>query len=261
MALDQLEARLRRVRCFAKSFGRAGLDAVLPPLCPVTEERLAAPGLLSAAGWAQIQFIAEPYCDQCGVPFATDYGAGAVCPSCLAEPPSFDAARAGVVYHGPAARLIVSFKHSDRTELAPLLAAWVVLAAREMDLSTAILSPVPLHRRRLLGRRFNQAALLAKEAGARLGVPVDLSLLRRRRATPAQQRLSKDARRRNVAGAFEVPDEKRALVEGAHIALVDDVLTTGATLSACARALRRAGAARVDALAAARVVSAPGNVI
>ena len=222
----------------------------MPPLCPVSGEEVAAPGLLSPAGWAAMHFIDAPHCAVCGIPFAAFYGEGAICPSCIARPPDYDRARAALVYDDASHGLIVGFKHADRTELAPTFAGWMARAGAALLRPGALLVPVPLHPMRLAARRYNQSALLAGEIARRTGLRVSLDSLARRRATPPQKKLSAQARRRNVAGAFAV----RGDVKNARLVLVDDVLTTGATLSAAAKALKKAGAARVDALVLARVV-------
>jgi ComF family protein len=243
----------RRARGLCSKGARGALNLLLPPLCPITGERVAAPGLLSAKGWLQLQFIDDPVCARCGMPFAHDEGEGAMCAACIAEPPAFDSARAAVLYGDASHKLIVAFKHSDRTELAPLLAGWLARAGRPLFNEGAVIIPCPLHPLRLLHRRYNQAALLALSLSRATGTPTESSLLKRQRDTKPQQRLSAEARRRNVAGAFEVPQALAARADGRRFILVDDVLTTGTTLSACARALKRAGAARVDALVLARV--------
>ncbi len=230
------------------------LDALAPPLCPVTNEPLAAPGFLSAAAWATLQFIDDPVCDRCGAPFAHEFGDGVSCARCIAEPPDFDSARAAVVYDDASHGLIVSFKHADRTELAPMFAGWLLRASRGLLRSGSLIAPAPLHRQRLFARRYNQAAILADAVARASGAAFEPMLLERTRATPPQQRLSPEGRRRNVAGAFAVRESAAARVKGAHVVLIDDVLTTGATLSACARTLKKAGAARVDALVLARVL-------
>ncbi|MHA7872260.1 MAG: ComF family protein, partial [Hyphococcus sp.] len=224
------------------------------PRCPVNGETVAAPGLLSGEGWTALHFIDEPFCRRCGVPFAAAYGDGVECPSCIAEPPVFDRARAAVVYDDASHRLVVGFKHSDRTELAPVFAQWLARAGRELFSPTAILTPAPLHPRRLMARRYNQSAMLAKRLSEVTGLVFESGLLTRTRATPPQKNLSAEGRKRNVAGAFAVSGAAAEQVAGAHVIVIDDVLTTGATVSACARALRKAGAARVDALVLARVV-------
>ncbi|MCA8888911.1 MAG: ComF family protein [Parvularculaceae bacterium] len=234
--------------------GRRSIDALIPPLCPLTDERIDAPGGLSAAGWGRLHFLDDPLCARCGAPFAHDYGAEAECAACIANPPDFDRARAAVAYDDASHGLIVSFKHADRTDLAPMFAGWLRRAGAGLFTPDAIVAPVPLHRRRLFARRYNQAAMLAGLLARDAGLAFAPGLLTRVRATPPQKELSADARRRNVAGAFAVGAPFADAVAGAHVILIDDVLTTGATLSACARTLRRAGAARVDALVIARVV-------
>lgn len=238
---------------FSEQIARV-LDAITPPLCPVTNERVSAPGIISARAWAKLQFIDDPVCARCGAPFSHEVGDGAECARCVAEPPDFDSARAAVVYDDDSHGLIVSFKHADRTDLTPLLAQWLVRAGSGLLRPGAVLVPAPLHKTRLFARRYNQAALLAIAAAKLTGARAEPMALRRLRPTPPQKNLSPEARRRNVAGAFDVRADKAALVSGANVILIDDVLTTGATLSACARALKKAGARRVDALVLARVL-------
>lgn len=235
--------------------GRMALNGVMPPLCPVTQEAVSTPAVLGPAAWAAMHFIDEPYCKSCGVPFAAEYGAGVECPSCIADPPDFDGARGAVVYNDASHKLIVGFKHSDHTELTPIFAKWMMRIAAGLATRDSILVPIPLHRRRLAGRRYNQSALLASAMARRCGAFVALGGLARLRATPPQKNLSAEARRRNVAGAFALGRHiGKAAIRGAHIILVDDVLTTGATLSSAARTLKKAGAAKVSALVLARVV-------
>lgn len=250
MEVEAFKATGRRMARAA----RAIVDFALPPQCPVSGARVSENGVLSAAAWAGLHFIDDPMCARCGAPFAVDYGAGAQCPACVASPPKFDNARACVLYDDASHAMVVRFKHSDRTELSIIFASWLARAGAGLIASTTRLAPVPLHPRRMLSRRFNQSALLARALSRKTGAIYDPASLFRRRSTPPQQSLNAAQRRRNMVGAFEVPQRRRAAIEGAHFVLIDDVLTTGATLNACASALKRAGAVRVDALAVARVV-------
>jgi ComF family protein len=173
----------------------------------------------------------------------------------IAAPPAYDRARAAVRYHDIAWALVTRFKYGDRLDLAPMMGRWMARAGRDLTADADALVPVPLHWRRLWARRFNQSAALAKTIGDIAGVPVLAAALKRVRATPQQVGLSKTERADNVQGAFRVPPERKAEIAGRRLVLVDDVLTSGATVDTCARALLRAGAAHVDVLVFARVVA------
>ncbi|MEO8811967.1 MAG: phosphoribosyltransferase family protein [Caulobacteraceae bacterium] len=170
-----------------------------------------------------------------------------------APPTLFDRARAACLYDEHSRDLILKLKHADRTDLSGLFARWLARAAADLLPEIDAVSPVPLHRWRMLGRRYNQAAEIARPLARLAGVSYFPDALVRRRATGTQGGKSGAARRRNVAAAFVVPDAWRPRVEGKRILLVDDVLTTGATAEGCARALKAAGAAGVDVAVIARV--------
>jgi ComF family protein len=155
-------------------------------------------------------------------------------------------------YDDSSRQLVLALKHGDRLHLAPTLAQWMRRAGAELLAEADLLVPVPLHWTRLFARRHNQAAVLALAIAKAGGPTVSAGCLIRRRRTPSQGRKSAVARQRNVAGAFAL--RHPATIAGKRIVLVDDVFTTGATVEECARVLKRAGAARVDVLAVARVV-------
>ncbi len=230
------------------------VDLLLPPLCIGCGIEVDAPGRLCATCWERAAFLAPPWCARCGFPFEVDPGAGALCGACTREPPDYDRARAVLRYDDGSRPLILGFKHGDRTEWAPAFGAWMARAGAELLAEADMVAPVPLHWTRLALRRFNQSALLARSIGKTSGVPVIPDLLVRRRRTSSQGGLTRIQRRDNVRGAFAVRPARRDALRGRRVVLVDDVLTTGATATMCARTLRRAGAAGVDVLVLARVV-------
>jgi len=251
------EAPLRRARLSGglRSALRLALDIALPPLCPSCREPLGDGVGLCAACWSKLSFIEPPYCARLGIPFVYDPGPGLLSMEAIADPPAYDRARAAVRYDEIARKLVISFKYADRLDLAPMMGRWMARAGRELLADADALLPVPLHWRRLWARRFNQAAALAGAISDISGVPVQHGALKRVRATPQQVGLSKPERADNVQGAFKVPPEQKAEIAGKRVVLIDDVLTSGATVDTCARALLRAGCAHVDVLVFARVVA------
>ncbi len=241
----------------ARPLVRAGqtlLDAILPPLCLGCGEIVASPGALCAECWPRFSFIAAPQCQRCGVPFTDDMGSGALCTACLARPPRFRRARAVLTYDDKSRRVVLPLKHGDRTDIARACGAWMARAGAELVTEADLVAPVPLHWRRLFTRRYNQAALLASMVARDADAALAPDLLRRARWTGSQAGLEAKERRRNVRQAFDVPPRWQAKLEGRTVLLVDDVLTTGATVDACTGALKKAGAAHVDVLTLARVV-------
>ena len=238
-----------------KRAGRSALNFVYPPLCVGCRALVGEPGSLCATCWQGVEFLDGPACECCGLPFELDPGPGTRCAACLAEPPVFDRARAVMRYDEASKGPILALKHADRLDLIPGFARWLDRAGRAMLDETDVIVPVPLHPLRLWARRYNQSAEMARALGRMTAKPVAPLALVRVRATPSQGEMpSAKARRRNMRGAFRVPAGRRAAIEGKSVLLVDDDLTTGATVEACARALKRAGAANVHVLALARVV-------
>jgi ComF family protein len=240
------------------SFSRLGgvvLDALLPPHCLTCDSAVEQQGTLCAACWRGLHLLTPPFCTCCGVPFLHDgqAGPGGLCPACLERRPAFAAARAAFRYDEGAKRLLLPFKHADRTDLAGAIAAQMARATPEMLARADLLAPVPLHWRRLVSRRYNQAALLAGALARHARRPWLPDLLRRTRPTPSLGERGAAERAMLVEGAFAVRPGARAAIAGTRVLLVDDVMTSGATVEACAAVLLGAGAAAVEVLAAARV--------
>jgi ComF family protein len=239
-----------------RSLLRLALDFALPRLCPSCRELLGDGTGLCAHCWSRLSLIESPYCARLGIPFAFDPGPGLLSMEAIADPPSYDRARAAVRYDDISRALVHSLKYGDRLDLAPTMGQWMARAGRELLSDADALVPVPLHWRRQWARRFNQSAALAGVISGLTGVPVVHGGLKRVRSTPQQVGKSKTERADNVQGAFRVVTEHESDIAGRRLVLIDDVLTSGATVDACARALSRAGAGHVDVLVFARVVAA-----
>ncbi|MBN8920481.1 MAG: ComF family protein [Rhizobiales bacterium] len=239
-----------------RAAARGLLRVALPPLCPSCRGPLADAGGLCARCWSQLAFITRPYCERLGTPLAHDAGPGILSGEAVANPPAYGRARAAVQYDDVAASLVHALKYGDRLDLAPMLARWMAVAGRDIVADADAIVPVPLHWRRLWMRRFNQSAALGAAIGREAGRPFVFDALRRVKPTPQQVGLSRDARAANVQGAFRLDAAAQARLRGRRVVLVDDVLTSGATVEACARALMRGGVAAVGVLVFARVVKA-----
>ena len=243
-----------RTMSAAAALARRLIDLALPPQCLACRAPVAEMGTLCPACWSRLKLIEQPYCARLGIPFAYDLGPGALSAEAIADPPPFDRARAAAVYDDVARRLVHGLKYRDRLELARWMANWMARAGSGLLKAADVVVPVPLHRRRLWWRRYNQSALLAHVLAETAGKPVANDALWRIRATAQQVGLSAEERDRNVRGAFRVTAEGRQYIAGRRVLLVDDVYTTGATVKAGTRALLRAGAVAVDVLTFARVV-------
>ena len=243
----------RRGLELARRVIEGAVDTLYPPTCLACRAATEAHGALCPRCWSAIRFIERPYCERLGTPFEQDLGDGLISPQAMADPPAYARARAVARFEdGPARKLVHRLKYSDRAELARPIGRWMARAGAELLSEADCIAPVPLHPLRLWRRRFNQAAMLAREVSRAAGRPCDVGALLRVKATHSQVGLSRAQRAENVQGAFKVADG--AAVKGLNIVLVDDVLTSGATANAASRALIRAGARRVDVLVFARVV-------
>jgi ComF family protein len=247
----------RSLRRRLRSAGARALDWLLPPLCLACRNPVGDHGALCPACWSRVAFISAPVCERLGTPLPFDLGPGALSPAAIANPPAFDRARAAFRFDDVGRALVHALKYGDRLEIAAPLAGWMARAGREVLTDADAFIPVPLHWTRLVGRRFNQSAELTRHLSELTGIANEPLALKRVRRTAHQVRLTRAQRAENVASAFRIVEERKGWVRGKRLVLVDDVYTTGATIEACARVLRRAGAARVDVLTAARVVDGP----
>ncbi len=230
------------------------LDLVLPHRCLTCDSGLGeGPGLCPSC-WSKVRFVEAPYCTSCGRPFEIDPEDGLLCAACIAEPPLFDAARTAMIYDEWSRPLVTGFKYADRTDFARAFGGWLSRAGRDVLGEADWLVPVPLHPWRLWMRRYNQAGILASALSRETLVPVLHDGLLRVRHTRQQVGLTASKRRRNVAGAFQVNPKRTALLKDAHIVLIDDVVTSGATVSACLRVIRRKKPASISVLSLARTM-------
>ena len=238
-----------------RRLGGAALDLLYPPVCLSCDAPVATANALCADCFRKLRPISAPMCPVLGLPFEVSLGPDARSAEAIADPPPFDRARSAVVYNDVARSLVGKLKYGDRPELARFCARLMVQAGHELWGDDALLVPVPLHRRRQFARRYNQSTELTRALSRLTGTPADPALVLRRKNTRQQVGLSGDARARNVAGAFAPHPDVIARLRGRRVIIVDDVITTGSTVKAVTKALKKGGAERVDVLSFARVVT------
>jgi ComF family protein len=244
----------RTVWAVAKGVLRLTADMLFPPRCPSCQSYVSADGNFCAPCFSKLRMIDHPLCACCGIPFSVAVDADTRCPSCLDSPPEFDVARAALVYDAVSAPLVSALKFHDQWANMARYVQMMQRVGQPLFAGADILVPVPLHWRRLWRRKFNQSALLAYGISAQSGIPCQPTLLQRVVYTKPQMRLDREARLRNVKPAFAVPAHAMAALTDKVVVLVDDVVTTGATANACAKALKAAGAKEVRVVALARTV-------
>ncbi|SHN00554.1 ComF family protein [Roseibium suaedae] len=244
----------RRSLSAAKGCSSAVLNLLLPPRCLACGSKTGRTGALCPVCWSDMPFLENPVCARYGTPLPHDMGEGGLSARAIMDPPVFDSARSAARYDGPARQMVLALKFARHRDLSEPMGTWMARAGREFLSAESLIVPVPLHRWRLWQRRFNQAADLAASVARTAGCGYDPMLLARTRRTRQQVGLDAASRQKNVRGAFDIRAGREAEVFGRPVVLVDDVMTTGSTVSACARVLRKAGASRVDVLTFALAV-------
>lgn len=254
---QEVEKREQRLAAGLRGLMAAAIDAVYPPVCAGCGHLVAVQRGVCPGCWASLRLIERPYCEVLGLPFSHDLGSGILSADAIAHPPVFDRLRSVALHDGIAKALVHGLKYRDRTDLAAMMAAWMVRAGDgAVEASDAVIA-VPLHAFRLWGRRFNQSAELARAIARLSDRPFLATALIRTRRTAQQVGLGATAREDNVRGAFAVTEAGRAALFGKRVVLVDDVYTTGATVSSATRALKKAGVAEVTVLTFARALAGP----
>jgi ComF family protein len=249
---------LARIAGIARRFGTAVLDQFYPPACLHCETAIASADALCARCFAQLRPITAPLCPRLGIPFEVALGPDAVSAEAIADPPPFDRSRSAVLYNDVARKLVSRLKYGDRPELARFCARLMAAAGHELWEPGPVLVPVPLHRFRQFERRYNQSTELARALAKVTGLEVDPLLVSRIKRTRQQVGLTADQRQRNVAGAFAARADALGRLSGRGVVIVDDVITTGSTVKAVTRALKKAGVGQVDVISLARVVIGQG---
>lgn len=228
------------------------IDILLPPRCFVSGDFVDEVGTLSPSVWKELHFITKPFCTRCAHIFDYDVEGRDVCMSCTQNPPDFDQARAAIRYDAFSKKLVLKFKYADHTHSAKALGNWMVTAGRDLFEESDLLIPVPLHPLRLFQRRYNQATLLARQISRATHIKLENRILKRAVNTQSQGKKSTKDRQKNVKDAFVIDEKKKTALRDKTVILVDDVLTSGATMNECAKVLKKAGAKKVSVLCLAR---------
>lgn len=229
------------------------LNLLCPPACPICRKEVETPHCLCPNCFGQLRFITQPYCKICGRPFEYNAFGDLICGSCMEKSPCYDMARSVLIYDDFSKQLVLAFKHGDHTELAPLFGKFLMSADPDLFQETDIIAAVPLHRLRMVKRKYNQAGLLCRKVSRHTGIPYHPNLLKRVKATKSQGHLSHQKRQENLKNAFQITHATK--VSGKTVLLIDDVMTTGTTVSECTKALKKAGAKSVKVLTLYRAIS------
>lgn len=238
----------------AASYLKALPERIFPALCAGCDSPVSQVGTLCGHCWQEVRFLEMPLCPIMGTPFTHDFGAHFLSGEAIADPPPFRRLRSVALHDGTIRHASISLKYYDRLDLGPWMARWMQRSGRDLLDDCDVIIPVPLHRKRLWKRRYNQAAELARALAKLSDKAYEPAALLRIRNTLQQAELNQSERQRNVAGAFLVPDKNLIKIQGRTVLLIDDVYTTGATVKAACRTLLKAGAAEVDVLTFSRVL-------
>ena len=230
------------------------LNLIFPPQCLNCKGRVPTHGTLCQPCWQAVQFISDPMCDACGLPFDYDIGSEALCGDCIIELPPYRKCRSAFRYDEHSRKLITRFKYSDQTQLAKIYGGWLTNAGKELLANADVIIPVPLHYFRFISRRFNQSALLADVISKKSDIKHCSNAMIRTRHTKQQTGLTKNQRKDNVRNAFSVNKKHLPLIKDKNILLIDDVFTTGSTIEQCTKTLLKAGAMQVFVLTLARTM-------
>ncbi len=237
-----------------KKYSERLIDFILPPRCILSGEIVDKNGTLHSSKWKELNFISTPLCSTCGTPFEYLETDMSICARCLTSSPSYNKARSAIYYDDNSRDFVLKFKHGDKTNLSVSMVPMMLKAGRELFIDADYLIPVPLHRWRLLKRRYNQASILAKSISKETGIKFLPDTLTRHRYTKNQGAVSGKKRIKNVKNAFTVKKNDISLIKGKNLILIDDVFTTGATVNECAKTLIESGASKVDVLTLSMVV-------
>lgn len=230
------------------NFAKLLLDLIIPPRCAMCAKVVASPHTLCPDCFAKLEFITAPICKVCGLPLDISERHEMICARCAAVSKTyFDFARAAVIYNDASRKIISDFKYYDKTELVKIMAKFIYAIAGIDYAKFDFIIPVPIHKDRLRLRKYNQAALLAKELSSLINKPYYVNLLVKEKATLTQAELNYSLRQKNIKNSFSVTNPTK--IKGAKIILIDDVITTGATMNECAKVLKKAGAQEVMGLA------------
>lgn len=230
------------------------LDFIFPPQCLICRHRVDAHGTLCLECWKNVHFITEPYCACCGLPFDFSIGENALCGECIQQRPSYSRARSAFKYDDSSSKLVTSLKFGDQLHLASIYGAWLAKAGQELIANSDFIVPVPLHWKRFASRKYNQSALLAYALAKHTRLPVLPDALKRIKPTQPQTGLTRSAREKNVRAAFEANAKHTDKIKCKSLLLIDDVMTTGATIEQCTKTLLKNNAAHVNVLTLARKI-------